>query len=333
MDLTPEELKQQEYYRDARTEGYYGKIWQNVGKCVFCDMRDKYIFYEKSDVVMTVALYAYIDGNLMIIPRRHVKSVKELTPDEWEAVREMMYIAKKLVRKVHGIKGVQYLVRDGGIEAQSTVSDHLHMHCIPFDAPDLSVWNYRKLKYTPLENANLYKAERTEIAKLSQKFTKKYASNMQPSADSKELYRQALKQALAGKKASRAKKTAKVGASIIVGGNIISMCNANLAEGPMEQEKDGAWTSPPSVSHAEERCIAQAARDGVSLSGATMIVTLSPCMMCSRLIVNAGIKELHYIDDWWDQNAVDFLKAHGVKVVKLAYKHEAAKGQYGASGI
>lgn len=168
------EEEKQKYYRDARTGGYYGDIWTTVGKCVFCDLRDKYVFYEENGIVMTVALFAYIDGNAMIIPRRHVKSVKELTDSEWQTVRKMMYIAKKLIRKVHGLKGLQYLIRDGGIEAQSTVSDHLHIHCIPFDAPDLSTWNYRKLKYTPLENANLYKKQEKKIRELAAKFEEKY---------------------------------------------------------------------------------------------------------------------------------------------------------------
>lgn len=172
--MIDEERKKQEYYRDARTGGYYGDIWTSVGKCVFCDLKDKYIFYEENGMVMTVALFAYIDGNAMIIPRRHVKSVKELTAEEWETARKMMYIAKKLIRKVHGLKGIQYLIRDGGIEAQSTVSDHLHIHCIPFDAPDLSVWNYRKLKHTPLENAGLYKKQSKKIKELGQKFEEKY---------------------------------------------------------------------------------------------------------------------------------------------------------------
>src|SRR5690606_1209446 len=119
----------------------------------------------ENDIVLTVAMFAYIDGNVMIIPRRHVRSSKELTPSEWETVRKFMYIAKKLIRKVHGIKGVQYILRDGSPEAQSTV-DHLHMHVIPFDAPDLSQWNYRKLKYTPFENAELYRQQSGTINKL-----------------------------------------------------------------------------------------------------------------------------------------------------------------------
>lgn len=320
FNLTDEERKKQEYYRDARTGGYYGKIWTTVGKCVFCDMRDKYIVHEENGIVLTVPLYAYIDGSLMIIPRRHMKSAKEMTPEEWETVRKFIYIAKKMIRKVHGHKEMIYMLRDGGNLVNSTVQDHMHVHCIPSDGPDLNTWNYRKLKYTPLENATLYREKTSSIVKFSGKFEEKYAETQSAVLDRKEAYRQALKQALLNKKASEAKKTAKVGAAIIAGGKIISMSNANVVEGPIEYEKDGVWVSPPTVSHAEERCIAQAAKDGVSLDGATMIVTLSPCMMCSRLIVNSGVEELHYIDDWWDRNALDFLAQNGVKVVKLPYK-------------
>lgn len=176
-ELTKEEQRKQEYYRDARITGDYDSIWQSVGKCVFCDLRDKYIVTEENGMVLTVALFAYIDGNVMIVPRRHVRSVKELTPEEWEAARKLMYIAKKLIRKIYGIKGVQYLVRDGGITAQSTVSDHLHMHVIPFDAPDLSTWNYRKLKYTPLENAELFRGQSKKISELSKRYDEKYADD------------------------------------------------------------------------------------------------------------------------------------------------------------
>ncbi|HEU4914236.1 MAG TPA: deaminase [Candidatus Saccharimonadales bacterium] len=321
LDLTPEEQQKQEYYRDARTGGYYGKIWTSVGKCVFCDLREKYVVMEENGMVMTVALFAYIDGNVMIMPRRHVKSVKELTSEEWQTARKMMYVAKKMIRKIYGIKGIQYIVRDGGIEAQSTVSDHLHIHVIPFDAPDLSTWNYRKLKYTPLENATLFRGKARTMAKLAEKFEEKYAAEPEASADKKEVYLAAFKQTLASKKKSLAKKTAKVGAAIIAGDTVISMSNANLVGGPMEyQKEDGTWTSPPTVSHAEERCISQAAKQGLSLDGATMIVTLSPCMACSRQIVNSGIRELHYIDDWWDQEALGFLRENDVKVVKLPYK-------------
>jgi ADP-ribose pyrophosphatase YjhB (NUDIX family)/diadenosine tetraphosphate (Ap4A) HIT family hydrolase len=174
MKLTPEEQQKQILYRDARTTGKYDDIWQSVGKCVFCDLKEKYIFFEENGIVMTVSLFAYIDGQFMIIPRRHVRSTRELTQLEWETVRKFMYIAKKLIREVYDIKGMQFVQREGGITAQSTVEDHLHFQCTPFDAPDLAVWNYRKLKYTPLENVAKYKQARKKIIHHGTKFVEKY---------------------------------------------------------------------------------------------------------------------------------------------------------------
>jgi len=153
--MDTDESKKQIMYRDARVTGEYDAIWQSVGKCVFCDLRDKYVIYEENGVVMTIALFAYTDGHMMVIPRRHVKSVKELTPSEWETMRKLFYLAKKMIREVHGIKGMQIIQKDGA-EAQSTV-EHLHFHCIPFDDPNLSTWNYHQLENTPLENTDLYR--------------------------------------------------------------------------------------------------------------------------------------------------------------------------------
>ena len=159
-------------YRDARAKGWYDGIWQTVGKCVFCDLKEKYIVYEEEGIVLTISLYAYIDGQMMVVPRRHVRSVKELTQAEWETMRKMFYVAKKMIREVHGVKGMQIVQKDG-VSAQGTV-EHLHFHCIPFDAPDLCEWNYRELKNTPLENAGLYREQREKVDKLLRRFEEKY---------------------------------------------------------------------------------------------------------------------------------------------------------------
>jgi diadenosine tetraphosphate (Ap4A) HIT family hydrolase/8-oxo-dGTP pyrophosphatase MutT (NUDIX family) len=174
-DLTPEDHKKQEYYRDARSGGYYDTVWQSTGKCVLCDLREKYVLFEENGVVMTISLYAYIDGHCMIVPRRHIRSPKELTQLEWETVRKFSHIAKKMIREVHGIKGMQLVFKDG-LDAQSTIAQHLHFHCIPFDAPDLCQWDYRALKHTPLENVALYKKEAKKIVEHDLKFEKKYAN-------------------------------------------------------------------------------------------------------------------------------------------------------------
>jgi len=167
--------KKQESYRDARITGKYDNIWQTVGQCVFCNLNDKYVIYEENGIVLTIALYAYIDGHTMIIPRRHIRSVKELTKTEWETMRKFMYIAKKMIRSTHGVKGMQIIQKDG-TDAQSTV-EHLHFHCIPFDAPDLTAWNYRKLTHTPIENTELYKSKMDYMSKLITRFAKKYQND------------------------------------------------------------------------------------------------------------------------------------------------------------
>jgi histidine triad (HIT) family protein len=172
--LQPDEQKKQEMYRDARVTGEYDSIWQSVNKCVFCDLREKYIIFEENGIVMTITLYAYIDGHFMIVPRRHVRSARELSQLEWDTVRKFLYIAKKMIRDVHGIKGMQLVQKDGSV-AQSTV-EHMHFHCVPFDAPDLSVWNYRKLKHTPLENVAKYKADHKKIIEYGTKYSQKYSN-------------------------------------------------------------------------------------------------------------------------------------------------------------
>lgn len=164
----------QEYKKQARTNGHYEKIWQNTGKCVFCDLKDKYILLEENSIVLTINLYPYIDGQLMAIPREHLQSPKELSIEQWNTVRKFGYLAKKLVRKVYNIKGMWTVIREGGVEAQMSVTDHLHVQFIPFDKPDLCEWNYRELENTPLENAQNCKQQADYIKKLIKRFNRKY---------------------------------------------------------------------------------------------------------------------------------------------------------------
>lgn len=176
MGLSQEQLNEEEAFRTARTTGVYDNIWRTVGRCVFCDhdeTQSHHEIFETDGVYLTVPAYAYVDGHLMVIPRRHVRSVKDLTQTEWEAMRKMFYIAKKIIRQTHGISGMQIVQKDGK-DAQSTV-EHLHFHCVPFDSPDLSVWNYRELEHTPYENAQKYLEESGRIQKLAKRFEKKYA--------------------------------------------------------------------------------------------------------------------------------------------------------------
>ncbi len=50
--------------------------------------------------------------------------------------------------------------------------------------------------------------------------------------------------------------------------------------------------------HAEQNAICQAACHGIRVAGATIYVTISPCLTCAKMIINAGIKEVVYGGDY-----------------------------------
>lgn len=64
--------------------------------------------------------------------------------------------------------------------------------------------------------------------------------------------------------------------------------------------------------HAEQNAIAQAARHGISINGATLYCTLSPCMTCLKLMENAGIIELVFTGEYpnflWEESLLKIRK-------------------------
>lgn len=68
---------------------------------------------------------------------------------------------------------------------------------------------------------------------------------------------------------------------------------------PGVNEDKSRWERPTKydfVTHAEQNCIAAAARFGIGLTGATMFVTLHPCVDCAKLIASAGISNIVFIE-------------------------------------
>lgn len=66
--------------------------------------------------------------------------------------------------------------------------------------------------------------------------------------------------------------------------------------------------------HAEQNAFLQAALHGTSLRDATLYCTTQPCIICAKMIINAGIKELVIRGDYPDKMAKDFLKQAKIKV-------------------
>jgi len=71
------------------------------------------------------------------------------------------------------------------------------------------------------------------------------------------------------------------------------------------------------VLHAEANAILKTASSTHDCSGATVYLTLSPCRECSKLVHQAGIKRLVFINKYKDTSGIDFLKEAGVEVVEF----------------
>lgn len=69
--------------------------------------------------------------------------------------------------------------------------------------------------------------------------------------------------------------------------------------------------------HAEQNAIIQAALHGVSVNGSTLYCTNHPCVICAKMIINAGIAEVLYKDGYRDQMAQEMLGEAGIKVSQL----------------
>jgi dCMP deaminase len=75
--------------------------------------------------------------------------------------------------------------------------------------------------------------------------------------------------------------------------------------------------------HAEENAILYATKNGASLEGSTLYITLSPCLPCARLIFSSGIKEVYFKNSYAEykglpsDEGVDFLNRFGVHARKF----------------
>ncbi len=72
--------------------------------------------------------------------------------------------------------------------------------------------------------------------------------------------------------------------------------------------------------HAEQNAIIQAAYHGVSLKGAKLYCTTRPCSICTKMLINAGITEIFYIEEYDDPLAAQLAKEAGLKFKKIEIK-------------
>lgn len=140
-----------------------------------------------------------------------------------------------------------------------------------------------------------------------------------------------MKAAKAYAELSRAKRL-KVGAVLVKDDRIISVGyngtpagGSNVCEELVQDGPTTEWVTKPEVVHAEMNVIAFAARNGVNTDNCTMVVTHSPCFECSKLLVQSGVKEIWYEEEYRLIDALQFLRDHNVKVERLDDEEKTGK--------
>ncbi len=109
----------------------------------------------------------------------------------------------------------------------------------------------------------------------------------------------------------------KVGALIVKDLMIISDGYNGTPSGFENVCEDDNGVTKPYVLHAEANAITKVSRSNNSSDGATLYVTSSPCLECSKLIIQAGIKRVVYSEDYRLHDGIDLLVRAGIECVHV----------------
>lgn len=109
----------------------------------------------------------------------------------------------------------------------------------------------------------------------------------------------------------------KVGAIIVKDGMIISDGYNGTPAGFDNCCENESGETHWFVLHAEANAILKVAKSTNNCVGATLYLTLSPCKDCSKLVLQAGIKRVVYMNSYKDTTGVDFLMDAGLEVLQI----------------
>lgn len=109
-------------------------------------------------------------------------------------------------------------------------------------------------------------------------------------------------------------KRRQVGALLVKNNTIISDGYNGTPAGFKNVCEDEDGHTLPYVLHAEANAITKIARSGNSSEGATLYVTTSPCIECSKLIIQAGVARVVFSEYYRLSDGIDLLREAGIKV-------------------
>ena len=109
----------------------------------------------------------------------------------------------------------------------------------------------------------------------------------------------------------------KVGALVVKDKMIISDGYNGTPSGFENVCEDENNLTKPYVLHAEANAITKLARSSNNSDGSTLYVTAAPCIECSKLIIQSGIKRVVYAEKYRLDDGINLLEKAGVKVIYI----------------
>ena len=109
----------------------------------------------------------------------------------------------------------------------------------------------------------------------------------------------------------------QVGALIVKGRMIISDGYNGTPSGFENVCEDEEGKTKPYVLHAEANAITKVAKSNNSSEGATLYITASPCVECAKLIIQAGIKRVVYVDQYHNTDGLAILERASIEVNQI----------------
>ena len=109
----------------------------------------------------------------------------------------------------------------------------------------------------------------------------------------------------------------QVGALIVKDKMIISDGYNGTPSGFENICEDDLGKTKPYVLHAEANAITKVAKSANNCDGATLYVTASPCIECSKLIIQAGIKRIVYSDRYRSDDGLELLQRGGIECIRI----------------
>lgn len=112
----------------------------------------------------------------------------------------------------------------------------------------------------------------------------------------------------------------KVGALIVRDKMIISDGYNGTPSGFENKCEDDNNVTYPYVLHAEANAITKVAKSNNSSQGATLYITTSPCVECSKLIIQSGISRVVFSEKYHKVEGLELLKKVGVEIIHIPFE-------------